>query len=771
MFPKINILSRHPQSTQEKEVVKGNPEKMMDSTSSHFPSFPPHTSRHPHPPVQSIFEAKTDTMASVNLNLIAVGSTREEIGDRFITLNKNVPYVAVGRSSKNPVKGLEPCRKNAIFDCPIMSRDHARFEMVETPMSIVVKDLGSTHGTFLRKERLEAHKPYTLGSGEDISFGVEVTNGPQVHSAKTFRVFYSAKMNNQIPPSLPRGFRAPEYESASGSDDSREASIQILEKTTHQYSLCSSDEDSDSDYGYSDSEEDREVFDKVTEQVSAVTTPDSKQPRSEEQHKSNNDHIADLIYNSDRMATPPRSDEQTEATQSCQPEVHDITSEDGDNNDLPQEEDPVATSTSRPSPTIRPQNPLSAVLNEKSDSFKENIAPEPRTVPETQPQDVMTEEEEDTDFDIECSESDYGSSEHESVDIPCSPKGKANATYLHPQEPFKSPQAPEKKPHNPLYGDSFYRRSPSPSDAAIPQRNFGPSVKNNTPFSWQQQGFGLGPFNSSYVNKNESCIQYPDSWNTFGQPYAPFPGHLSQVQQYAYPSEMTSLTPLISGPVTHPSQGLSFDTCSWEDPYRSGPFQRRKEATPKTDESNKAHEVNASAANHGEALRKESSQSQFPRLHISDIINESHSVNGTPERPLKRKAAMITQDPVEKEPSPDPSSIAVSEQDQVPETVIPETILPEAQDHNMNLDQANENINLLLESTMESINSIQPERHEVATENQPPPRKRSRTSSSTIGGIAKYMTAAAVGAIGVLAAIVATAPSSIQEEAMREMMM
>ena len=73
------------------------------------------------------------TFHAVVLNLIAVGSAREDIGDRFITLTKEKPHVNVGRSSKNPVKGLEPSRHNAIFDCPIMSRDHARLELINGP--------------------------------------------------------------------------------------------------------------------------------------------------------------------------------------------------------------------------------------------------------------------------------------------------------------------------------------------------------------------------------------------------------------------------------------------------------------------------------------------------------------------------------------------------------------------------------------------------------------------------------------------------------------
>ena len=46
---------------------------------------------------------------------------------RAITLTKERRQVDVGRASKNPDRGMQPGPDNAVFQCPIMSRIHARF--------------------------------------------------------------------------------------------------------------------------------------------------------------------------------------------------------------------------------------------------------------------------------------------------------------------------------------------------------------------------------------------------------------------------------------------------------------------------------------------------------------------------------------------------------------------------------------------------------------------------------------------------------------------
>ena len=74
------------------------------------------------------------TSMPVTLSLIALGSTREDIEDRHIILTKEQPVLAVGRSSKNLEKRLQPSKQNAIFDCPIISRQHAQIEIKDLSM-------------------------------------------------------------------------------------------------------------------------------------------------------------------------------------------------------------------------------------------------------------------------------------------------------------------------------------------------------------------------------------------------------------------------------------------------------------------------------------------------------------------------------------------------------------------------------------------------------------------------------------------------------------
>jgi hypothetical protein len=83
----------------------------------------------------------------------------------------------IGRASKNTSKKvLMPAAHNAYIDSPVISREHALLSAeatVEGPQ-VFVTDTGSMHGTVVNGERLVAHTPKQLRSGDMLQFGIDV---------------------------------------------------------------------------------------------------------------------------------------------------------------------------------------------------------------------------------------------------------------------------------------------------------------------------------------------------------------------------------------------------------------------------------------------------------------------------------------------------------------------------------------------------------------------------------------------------------------------
>ncbi|KAF3058500.1 putative fha domain protein [Daldinia childiae] len=101
---------------------------------------------------------------------------------QFILSNEN-PSIRIGRASKVPTKGFVASIDNAWFDSPVMSRNHAELvlDLDSIPKSVVIKDIGSLHGTFhiphdgVGKEmRLEQQRPVRLSNGDSLRFGTDI---------------------------------------------------------------------------------------------------------------------------------------------------------------------------------------------------------------------------------------------------------------------------------------------------------------------------------------------------------------------------------------------------------------------------------------------------------------------------------------------------------------------------------------------------------------------------------------------------------------------
>lgn len=132
------------------------------------------------------------TCGIVHITLIPLGASHEL--PRKLIINETVKQVEVGRASKNAEKCLIAAQDNAWFDCPIMSRQHAKFsagsnkvcdqlqplvgvDPYEHTQRAYLQDNNSTHGTYIGNKRLDAHKDYLINNNEVVSFGVRVTSG------------------------------------------------------------------------------------------------------------------------------------------------------------------------------------------------------------------------------------------------------------------------------------------------------------------------------------------------------------------------------------------------------------------------------------------------------------------------------------------------------------------------------------------------------------------------------------------------------------------
>ncbi|KAK3074343.1 hypothetical protein LTR53_003333 [Teratosphaeriaceae sp. CCFEE 6253] len=99
---------------------------------------------------------------------------------RSIDLSSTQP-VTIGRASRSEVREELLARNyNALFDCPVISRQHARLHYrPEQPrdQQITVTDLDSMHGTFVDGVKLLPGEPYVLRHGNKIQLGDRVVRG------------------------------------------------------------------------------------------------------------------------------------------------------------------------------------------------------------------------------------------------------------------------------------------------------------------------------------------------------------------------------------------------------------------------------------------------------------------------------------------------------------------------------------------------------------------------------------------------------------------
>ncbi|KAJ5492976.1 hypothetical protein N7539_001722 [Penicillium diatomitis] len=100
-------------------------------------------------------------------------------------LSASNPKIDIGRSSQREGKQRTPTSENGWFDSRVVSRDHAVVALGEK--TIIVRDCGSTHGTWLNDTRLAVGKDTPLSSGDILRFGVDVDRGDEHFPALSVR--------------------------------------------------------------------------------------------------------------------------------------------------------------------------------------------------------------------------------------------------------------------------------------------------------------------------------------------------------------------------------------------------------------------------------------------------------------------------------------------------------------------------------------------------------------------------------------------------------
>ena len=155
------------------------------------------------------------------------------------------------------------------------------------------------------------------------------------------------------------------------------------------------------------------------------------------------------------------------------------------------------------------------------------------------------------------------------------------------------------------------------------------------------------------------------------------------------------------------------------------------------------------------AVQSKTTEDPSAKLNIANLVNAYYAEESS--RATKRKADAISMD--------EDLTQFESVRSHVP--VTQETPLPDAQPRD---------IPMITETSISQGEPIEPTVSSITTtvtsETSPaeePARKKVKTSSSSAGGIGKFLTGVAVGVVGVAAAFLATIPASVHEEVLMDL--
>ena len=120
---------------------------------------------------------------------------------RSFTLDSSNPSIRIGRASKSYEARLQAQADNVWIESPILSREHAVIAVGDsTSTGLIIRDTGSTHGTFVENRRLVPNNDYGLKNWDKIVFGTPVTSG-----RRKFRAHLHPRSSSQLQkPTIPK---------------------------------------------------------------------------------------------------------------------------------------------------------------------------------------------------------------------------------------------------------------------------------------------------------------------------------------------------------------------------------------------------------------------------------------------------------------------------------------------------------------------------------------------------------------------------------------
>ncbi|KAL8859042.1 MAG: hypothetical protein Q9178_004523 [Gyalolechia marmorata] len=132
-----------------------------------------------------------------------------------------------------------------------MSRQHGKISMTSSGV-VQLQDLASTHGTWIQDKRLAANEICDLHDGDLITFGSTVTSGPVTYHARSFIVELPVSCGRQESPTSSSskisggsGFRVPDDQYESLSDDSDGSDCEIVDSHPRTFIVPSSGDELD----------------------------------------------------------------------------------------------------------------------------------------------------------------------------------------------------------------------------------------------------------------------------------------------------------------------------------------------------------------------------------------------------------------------------------------------------------------------------------------------------------------------------------------------
>ncbi|KLU86499.1 hypothetical protein MAPG_05511, partial [Magnaporthiopsis poae ATCC 64411] len=115
--------------------------------------------------------AASDTDLMVTLTDTSKPSSNAQ---RLLNVTRENPIIRLGRASKAQAKGRVAAENNALFESPVMSRDHAELVADMEAKTVAVRDVGSTHGTFLNDVAINRNTAHPVKTGDKLRFGVSI---------------------------------------------------------------------------------------------------------------------------------------------------------------------------------------------------------------------------------------------------------------------------------------------------------------------------------------------------------------------------------------------------------------------------------------------------------------------------------------------------------------------------------------------------------------------------------------------------------------------